>query len=312
VSLEQLFENIDASAIHGFVTNRQEEHLQLDFKVSRPEMTRDDRKSLATCLSGFSNSAGGIVVWGVETKRDTASNLDVASRLVPLTSLSAFLGTLRSITPSAVSPMVPGVLHKGIEDGHDVGFAATLVPASDSGPHMAKSGEDRYYRRNGDAFFRMEHFELEDMFGRRPRPELSAFYRIEPGGSNGVIPVARIVVGLRNTGRGTAHHPFLAVSPEPPIALCEFGIDGNYHHGLPKLPKGYSFRGERFGSLGQVVLYPGMDLDVTVCELSVDRWSLSSSPFTIHCSIAADGLPLAAIDLGITDAEILKGSRDVG
>jgi hypothetical protein len=37
---------------------------------------------------------------------------------------------------------------------------------------MAKFGQDRYYKRSGDTFRRMEHFDLEDMFGRRPRPKL--------------------------------------------------------------------------------------------------------------------------------------------
>ena len=38
---------------------------------------------------------------------------------------------------------------------------------------MAKLGEDRYYKRSGDSFYRMEHFDLEDMFGRRPKPLLT-------------------------------------------------------------------------------------------------------------------------------------------
>lgn len=29
---------------------------------------------------------------------------------------------------------------------------------------MAKLEEDRYYKRSGDSFYRMEHFDLEDMF----------------------------------------------------------------------------------------------------------------------------------------------------
>ena len=37
---------------------------------------------------------------------------------------------------------------------------------------MAKLGENRYYKRSGDSFYQMEHFDLEDMFGRRRKPKL--------------------------------------------------------------------------------------------------------------------------------------------
>jgi hypothetical protein len=37
---------------------------------------------------------------------------------------------------------------------------------------MAKLGEDRYYKRSGGAFYVMEHFDLEDVFGRRQKPKI--------------------------------------------------------------------------------------------------------------------------------------------
>lgn len=67
---------------------------------------------------------------------------------------------------AAASPIVDGVEHKKIEAEADEGFGATFFPASDSGPHMAKLGSDRYFKRSGSQFLRMEHFEIADMFGR--------------------------------------------------------------------------------------------------------------------------------------------------
>lgn len=40
---------------------------------------------------------------------------------------------------------------------------------------MALLGEQRYSKRSGDSFYQMEHFDLEDMFGRRQRPALQMF-----------------------------------------------------------------------------------------------------------------------------------------
>ncbi len=74
MSLEEQFESLDAEAINTFIQERQEENLYLDFKlVNRSDLSnRDDRKNFAKTLSGFSNSSGGIIVWGVEANDKNA------------------------------------------------------------------------------------------------------------------------------------------------------------------------------------------------------------------------------------------------
>ena len=59
---------------------------------------------------------------------------------------------------------------------------------------MAKAGEDRYYKRSGASFYRMEHFDLEDMFGRRLKPKLNTVVRgsflrvgVEESGRHGAL-----------------------------------------------------------------------------------------------------------------------------
>ena len=41
---------------------------------------KDDRRNLAKCISGFGNSEGGVVVWGVECSRNVEIG-DVAKRM---------------------------------------------------------------------------------------------------------------------------------------------------------------------------------------------------------------------------------------
>lgn len=306
MSSRDLYDGIDLGQIEGFAASRAEEHLHLDFKLAKVPMTRDDRKTLAIATSGFSNSAGGVLIWGVETKRDSAASPDTAFTLKPIQSLAAFMGALHSNSPSSVSPMVEGVQHKSVPSGPDKGFAITLIPPSDSGPHMAKAGEDRYYKRNGDTFIRMEHFELEDMFGRRPHPVLSIYYHITDGGTVGQTRMARILVGVRNTGRGAAHHLFLELQPCAPLSVSHYGIDGNYNHGLPRLPSSSGAAAERFGAQGQIVLYPGMDLDVTAFQLRVDRTLFLHEALTMGYAVAADGLPLSQGVLTIPPGELLR------
>jgi hypothetical protein len=67
---------------------------------------------------------------------------------------------------------------------------------------MAKLGEDRYYKRSGDSFYVMEHFDLEDMFGRRQKPKLQfdAVPITEDGADEG------LEFRIQNVGRGIAKY----------------------------------------------------------------------------------------------------------
>ena len=69
MSLTDTYAALDRAALEGFIANRQSEHLQLDFKtVNSASLNREDRRTLAQAISGFANSSGGLVVWGVDAR----------------------------------------------------------------------------------------------------------------------------------------------------------------------------------------------------------------------------------------------------
>lgn len=165
----ELFATLTPELIEDWISSGRQEDLFLDFKqISRPDLSdKSDRKNFAKVLSGFANSAGGIVVWGVDARPDRQTGIDAATAASPIDRLSLFCGKLEEFTGTFVSPLVDGVRHRTLPTKDDSGFAATLIPMSDAGPHMALGGEGRYYKRSGSSFYPMEHFDLEDMFGRR-------------------------------------------------------------------------------------------------------------------------------------------------
>lgn len=179
---EQLYASLNKALIDRFIIEHQEENLHLDFKLAQASMdSRDDRKTLAKALSGFANGDGGVIVWGVDASPNE-DGIDCAHTKRPILPLSQFISKLNEYTGQAVNPLVGGIVHRRIDAGKDSGFAATLVPASDAGPHMAKLGEDRYYKRSGSRFAKMEHYEVADMFGRRARPLLHVDCRLHVTG----------------------------------------------------------------------------------------------------------------------------------
>jgi hypothetical protein len=69
---------------------------------------------------------------------------------------------------------------------------------------MAKFGDDRYYKRSGDSFYRMEHFDLEDMFGRRQKPNLG--FEIEFRRAQDDNSLEDLTFRINNSGRAVAKH----------------------------------------------------------------------------------------------------------
>ncbi len=296
MTLAEQFEALTFDGLNNYITTGQEENTYLEFKtVNRADLTHnDDKKNLAKALSGFSNSSGGLVVWGIVARN--TDGIDCAVGTQEINNLPSFVSRLNELTGSAVSPIVEGVRHKSIPSTGDRGFGVTLVPESESGPHMAKLGEDRYYKRSGDSFYRMEHYDLEDMFGRRKKPKLNLTTRLVGRGAS-----TTIILGIENAGRGTAKAPYIAFNVTAPFAPRLFGLDGNGNDGLPKLHFGQRLQ-HRYGASGNFVIHPGTTHEVTSVDLGMGARveSIPNEEIIIEYEISAE------------DSQIVRGSVNLG
>lgn len=91
--LEARFEFIDLTTIESFLADQQEENIHLDFKTADAQLVRDDRQNLARALSGFADSEGGLIIWGIEA-RPNHQKVDCASGKREISPLSLFLSKL--------------------------------------------------------------------------------------------------------------------------------------------------------------------------------------------------------------------------
>ena len=121
-------------AIDDFILNMQTEELFLDFKQSiaigknGTTLHKDDRKNLAKCISGFGNSEGGVVVWGVECSRDIDIG-DVAKAKVKVKNVYRFLSWLENAISGCTIPSHNKVRNHIISvDQNGDGFIATYIP----------------------------------------------------------------------------------------------------------------------------------------------------------------------------------------
>ncbi|WP_428306760.1 AlbA family DNA-binding domain-containing protein [Lacipirellula sp.] len=287
------FDALDLAKIKSML-GVQEENLHLDFKQAAGTFTSaDDRKNLAKVIGGFANSDGGVCIWGVDARKD-GDGPDVAQKIVALPNVTAAVARLNELTAQSANPVVDGVVHKAIPENGASGVVATYVPASDSGPHMAKLTEDRYYKRSGESFIKMEHFDIEDMFGRRAKPQLSLIYRVE-GKGDMVFAVLSIV----NDGRAAAISPYLSLLVAKPNGVHIHGLDGNGNHGLSMRTEYRLSEWITFGGVEGNLVYPGVTFDVTAIKLKENPEAMNRPPIKVQYRLAAANFRLVEGELEI-------------
>jgi Putative DNA-binding domain len=298
--LRDLFDSIQsAEDVERLINEEREEDLHLEFKqkTNRSNGAPDDtdRNNLSETLSAFANADGGILLWGVATNH--TDHVDRASEPKPITDPEKFRARLQDWVLSATQPPVDGVVLSVIRASDTGGFVKCQIPASDRLPHMAK--DSRYYRRTSNGRRRVEHFEVEDMFARRRGPQLEL--TVTPR-ANGM----ELVVGLKNTGRGSARAPYLALACQPPFRRSPFGLDGNRSEGLPKLPTETPSYPWHYGAHADFVIHPGASLHVAVLTRENNVTPLAVDGVRIAYAIASEGIsqiegqhivPLSAISV---------------
>lgn len=278
----------------------------LDFKCASKNtapMTDDDIKNYAVALSGFANSEGGIIIWGVDCRKNGADEADTVHALRPISGLKRFESDLQQFAACIVSPGIVGVDHHLVEEapGSDRGFAVTFVPKGEGEPQMARAkGQHRYYYRAGHSFLIMEPWMLADRYGRRPQPRLELTWRIELGSIvSGPEPTRwhlKLVIGIQNAGRGIARFPGLGLQEHDLFKIDSSGLDGMRRFGLPERPQSPHRRDReryRFFCGGDNdVIHPGTVLDVLAAEVEMSP-SAQGMPdrvldYELHCDGFSD------------------------
>src|SRR4051794_31590165 len=119
---------VDRATLEAFIQNRQSEHLLLDFKVVKHATLNsdDDKRNLVRALSGFANSSGGLIVWGVDA-RPNKDGVDCAVDFKPIADLPLFVSRLNQLTSEAASPVIDGIQHRAIAFDGAAGCAISLV-----------------------------------------------------------------------------------------------------------------------------------------------------------------------------------------
>ena len=187
------------------ISEKTKEGLYLEFKTKKDRSNGKlgdwDKSQFSRALSGFANSDGGVMIWGIATnKREEACDLK------PISGIHEFLAGLKKSILHSTQPVVDGVLLEAVSsaENSEEGYLKCFIPSSYKTPHRAMLAEREYFKRTTEGFYRLEHFDLDDMFGRRPRPDLDVI--VSPKGAKSGEVIEEIGFGLINNGRGLARY----------------------------------------------------------------------------------------------------------
>jgi len=217
------------SAIEGFIADRRAEELFLDFKRSsnngsEPRLSDNDRRNLAKAISGFGNSEGGVIVWGVDCSSDK-DGADVAKAIVALENPKRFVSLIQGAISGCSVPPHSGVENHVIEIEGGKGFVVTLIPKSNSAPHQMLPNK-QYYIRSGSDFVPTPHDVLAGMFGRRPQPHVFHHFLLSVPKLEGDTLIVTFGVAVHNQGPGIASDVFLiCLLQELPGPNCTMQFD---------------------------------------------------------------------------------------
>lgn len=317
MDFEEWFENIELQDIYAFIENQEQEDLHLEFKtVNKPDLTHpDDRKNFARALSGFANTSGGIVVWGVSAKN--IDGIDCAQKPEPIPTVSLFSSRLQSLTGAWLDPPMKGVRHRFlcVDGTADEGFTLSYVPEGESGPHMVTLNKEyRYYMRVGDSFEPMPHSHVADRFFRKRRPRPNLYTHVRDARIGPVLGSKRLafdlIVGIRNDGKALAKYPYLSIKVHEPFAVSRDGLHRG-HDGLKKLRWNHPKEPHRYAGNADDVIHPESYLEVAMIRGEIrDLENRQYDHVVIDYEIMAEDAELVSGQEMLAIDEIIGQARD--
>lgn len=309
MNIKEYFESINLSEIKEFVETQTPEDLFLDFKTANfpNDLKKYDNKNFSKCLSGFSNSSGGIIIWGVKASKNE-DGVDAANDLKPINELLKFENHLKKIEGTSVVPLPEGVEYRRIEETKDKGFLLVYIPQSKRMPHMAQYADKHYYKRSGDSFYKCEHFDIIDMFNRTTAPDLKVAIKFETinkvNDRQGVRYKYKGTFCVTNIGQVSIKFLVVFLKVHSPFRIADYGLDGNRNRGMKMTPTKEHFKKYEAGS--ELVIHPETDLEVDSITLNEIGSSDIIQDLVIEYKIIAEGMKMKIGTISKTKDELIK------
>ncbi len=215
-----LFDKLTVKYIQEEMLGQSFENNWLECKQKdRPEQNsvdQVDKSHFAKALSGFANTAGGVLIFGLNARKE--EGVDIIQNVVPIKNIRKFESSLRELESRLVERLVHGVEYKTLFTGDDEGIIVTYIPQSAIPPHRS-SLDNKFYIRAGGTFQSLDINLIEDLFHRRRTPNIE--FIIKCTGKN------QFMICVSNTGEATAQSPYIVFEIHKSFSPHGWELDGN-------------------------------------------------------------------------------------
>lgn len=185
----------------------------LDFKgAEKLEIKSNDIKKIwSKALSGFANTGGGVLVWGIDARKDKETQIDCAGALSLVDSPLTLQSRLIELHSQSTNPPVSDVEYWA--SSKENGFLVCYIPESPFKPVRSEANGNQYFIRAGDSFQVPSVSLLRSLF----HPEYQAFLEMELFVYHDREQVRNVVRGLiHNIGSATAKNCMVTVETNIP------------------------------------------------------------------------------------------------
>lgn len=223
-----LFQRLRAGgieALDGLLADAEPESYFLDFKTTADPgnsntLNGPDNKNLSKAISGFGNTSGGLIIWGIECRRDRDTGVEIPNK-APIPNARAFASKIQSAISRATIPPHSSaeVLCIPESNGSELGFVILHVPQSAVFP-LRSLVTNHYHLRSGSDFGILPHDVLAAMLGKRPSASLDlnfGAYPVRRGDRPDTVFFGFEVHGV-NLGKVYCERPFLTLTANVPGA----------------------------------------------------------------------------------------------
>ncbi|MFB0536743.1 MAG: helix-turn-helix domain-containing protein [Anaerolineae bacterium] len=172
---EELFNSLNAYAeIEQLIENGEAEGPYLECKSPQsPKLSSGLKAQLAEAVSGFSNSGGGVILWGVSTEKHAHSGLDVLKQIESIGNCRNFARQVDKHIPLLTTPPMkaPPSTILFARKGHAKGVVVTYIPPTPGDPVWSNI-DTKFYFRIGDKFSVLPYEMLKRLFAATDSPDL--------------------------------------------------------------------------------------------------------------------------------------------
>lgn len=165
--------------VEGLIADGETEGQYLECKGSpdQPSLNKDLKNKLAKTISAFSNTGGGILLWGVSTTRHNSSGSDVLSQVEEIAFIKKFVKQINLAAATLIEPQIISCKSKPIlrKNTDTKGIAITFVPPTPGDP-VRSTIDQEFYLRVGDKSNKMPYETIRKMFAGTASPDLYAVF----------------------------------------------------------------------------------------------------------------------------------------